>query len=67
MLLKLREARIEELQRNSEKCPHNFDDNNLKEEINQLKYQLNHHPEVLRLALENLELRGMFTSVIMKM
>jgi hypothetical protein len=60
MLLKLRETRIEELQRNIEKYSHISDDNNLREEINQLKYQLNHHPEVLRFAVENLELRGMF-------
>ena len=32
----------------------------LKEEISILKEKVEHHPEVTRFAMENLELRGMF-------
>jgi len=56
MLLRLREARIAELQQNTDKNKA-VSVESLQEEVNQLKYQLDHHPEVLRFAVENFELR----------
>ncbi len=65
MVLKLRESRIASLERNIQKPvanPHP-DVTSLQEEISILKRQLEHHPEVTRFAVENLELRGTHYSV----
>jgi hypothetical protein len=62
MLLRLRESRITELlQSQHQNEQNNAEDTflvqSLREEIEQLKYQLAHHPELLRFAIENFELR----------
>jgi DNA repair exonuclease SbcCD ATPase subunit len=55
MILRLREARLERLKNGVE--DKDEDSNALKEEIEQLKTQIAHHPDVARFAIENLELR----------
>ncbi len=55
MILRLREARLERLKNGVEDKEE--DTKALKEEIEQLKSQIAHHPDVARFAIENLELR----------
>eukprot|EP00029_Vermamoeba_vermiformis_P010617 TRINITY_DN5621_c0_g1_i1.p1 TRINITY_DN5621_c0_g1~~TRINITY_DN5621_c0_g1_i1.p1 ORF type:complete len:1483 (-),score=519.00 TRINITY_DN5621_c0_g1_i1:38-4486(-) len=55
MILRLREARLERVKNGAE--DKDEDTKALKEEIDQLKAQIAHHPDVARFAIENLELR----------
>ncbi len=57
MILRLREARLERLKNGVEDKEE--DTKALREEIEHLKTQVAHHPDVARFAIENLELRGM--------
>jgi hypothetical protein len=57
MILKLREAKLARLTAN-ESPSRDVEIEELNEEIRYLREQLQHHPQVVSFAIENLELRG---------
>ena len=56
MVLKLRESQLAQLQRNVP-ISDSQEIASLREEVRSLKQQVEHHPDVTKFAMENLELR----------